>query len=205
MTRRFLSLGDSYTIGEGVDASQRWPVQLAVALRSAGVVLAEPRIIARTGWTTSELLAAINAISPPLERDFDLVTLLVGVNDQYRGHGLATFRAGFQSVFDRAVSFGGGDARRALVVSIPDWSVTPFAASDPRGATFIAGEIYAFNQVAREVALAAGAVFIDVTADSQLAAQDRTLLVADKLHPSGSMYALWVERILPVARRALEA
>ena len=205
MTRRFLALGDSYTIGEGVDAKDRWPARLAEALRSSGIPIGEPRIIARTGWTTAELLDAIAAASPPLPSSHDLVTLLIGVNDQYRGYGVAAFGAGLEPLLARAVELTGNDSRRLVVVSIPDWSVTPFARSDLRGRQAVASEIDAFNAIAQRLATAAGAAFVDVTGDSRRAAEDHTLLAADSLHPSASMYASWVQLIAPAARHALGA
>ena len=203
--RRYLALGDSYTIGESVDASDRWPVQLVAAMRDVGVSMGDPMIVARTGWTTAELLAAIDSITPPLERDYDFVTLLIGVNDQYRGLTGSVFREGFLKLLSRAVDFVGGDALCLLVVSIPDWSVTPFARSDPRGASLIAAEIDAFNDIARETTRQAGGQFVDITSHSRRAARDRSLLAADGLHPSRRMYALWAQTILPVALRSLDS
>lgn len=205
MTRRYLALGDSYTIGEGVGVDDRWPIRLAAALDASGIPLGEPRIIARTGWTTTELLEAIAAASPAPPPDHALVTLLIGVNDQYRGYGVDVFRSGFEALLARAVDFAANDPRRVVVVSIPDWSVTPFARSDPRGQAAIAAEIDAFNAVARQVATASGAAFVDVTAASRRAARDPASLAADSLHPSVSMYETWVSLILPAARRALSA
>lgn len=203
MRRRYLALGDSYTIGEGVDAKDRWPVRLAAVLHSSGMPVDEPRIIARTGWTTAELLEAIAVASPTPASDHALVTLLIGVNDQYRGYGVDAFASGFERLLARAIELAANDPRRVIVLSIPDWSVTPFAASDPRGRPAIAAEIHAFNATARELATAAGAAFVDVTGDSRRAAHDRDLLAADSLHPSASMYESWVSLILPPARHAL--
>jgi lysophospholipase L1-like esterase len=205
VTGRVLALGDSYTIGEGVGASERWPMQLVAALRASGTPVDEPAILARTGWTTTELLGAIEAAAKSLGGGFDLVTLLIGVNDQYRSHGVAVFASGFQYVLERAIGFAGGDARRVIVLSIPDWGVTPFAASDPRDAAAIGKEIDAFNGVARAAALARGALFVDVTPESRRAARDSSLLAADGLHPSGKMYAAWVELMVPAARRVISA
>ncbi len=203
MRRGYLALGDSYTIGGGGVAEDRWPARLAVALRSSGISLGEPRIIARTGWTTAELLEAIAAASPKPPSDHALVTLLIGVNDQYRGHGVTSFRSGFEALLARAIELAANDSHRVVVVSIPDWSVMPFAQSDPRGRAAIEAEIDAFNTVARRLAAASGAAFGDVTGDSRRAAKDVSLLAADPLHPSASMYESWVSLILPAARRAL--
>ena len=203
MTRRYLALGDSYTIGEGVSASERWPMQLAAAVRDVGVALADPDIVAKTGWTTTELLAALDALAPPLGTDYDLVSLLIGVNDQYRGLGARAFRDGLVTLLSRAVSYAGDEPARVLVISIPDWSVTPFAGSDPRGAAAIANEIDEFNTLIRSEALDVSARFIDVTPVSRSAARDRALLATDGLHPSGRMYAAWARIILPVACQAL--
>ena len=203
MTKQFLALGDSYTIGEGVAASERWPMQLATALRGIGVSLADPRIVAKTGWTTGELLSAIEAESLSLAPNYDLVSLLIGVNDHYRGEA-SFFANGFEALLARAVSIAeGNDPKRVVVISIPDWSVTPFGRKDPRGASAIAREIDELNQRARDVADRLGAPFVDITADSRRAASDRRLLAKDSLHPSAEMYASWVPFILPAARRAL--
>lgn len=205
MRQRYLALGDSYTIGEGVGAADRWPVRLSATLDASGIPVGEPRIIARTGWTTGELLEAITTASPPPPSNHDLVTLLIGVNDQYRGYGVATYREGFEAVFARAIEHATNDPGRVVVVSIPDWSVTPFARSDPRGEAAISTEIDAFNAIARQHAMTSGATFVDVTEDSRRAAHDSTLIAADSLHPSASMYESWVRSILPAARRALRA
>ena len=203
MTRRYLALGDSYTIGEGVNPNERWPMQLAAAARDAGVPLGDPEIVAKTGWTTTELLAAMDALSPPLRKNYDLVTLLIGVNDQYRGLGVLGFHAGFLKLLLRAVSYAGNESARVLVISIPDWGVTPFAKSDPRGSVAITKEIAEFNAAIRDETRAASARFVDVTLESRKAARDGTLLAADGLHPSALMYAEWVRILLPEALRAI--
>jgi len=205
VTRCYLALGDSYTIGEGVSAEDRWPVRLAAALNTSGIPVSEPRIIARTGWTTAELLEGIDAAAPQPTANQDLVTLLIGVNDQYRGYGVDVFDSGFQALLARAIECAADDPRRVVVVSIPDWSVTPFAESDKRGRAVIAAEIDAFNAIARRYATHSGAAFVDVTEDSRRAAQDRNRLASDSLHPSALMYRSWAELILPAALRALGA
>lgn len=205
MTARYLALGDSYTIGEGVAPAERWPVQLAAALRARGLAIGDPVIVARTGWTTAELLTALDDVPDDLGHDFDLVSLLIGVNDQYRGLDMAGFRVGLDRLVSRAIAYAGGDAGHLLVVSIPDWSVTPFARSYWRSAQEVAAEIDLFNDLVRARALGCGARFVDVTACSRRAEDDRALLAGDGLHPSAAMYAEWAALALPHALAALEA
>lgn len=192
---RFLALGDSYTIGEGVAPEERWPSQLAAALRARSTPVADPQVIARTGWTTDELDAAIDDAAP--RGPYGLVTLLIGVNDQYRGGSAADYRPRFEGLLRRAIGFAGGDASRVVVVSIPDWGVTPFA--EGRDRPRIASEIDAFNAVAREATSAAGARWVDVTPASREAGAAAEMLVGDGLHPSARQYARWTELILPAA------
>ena len=182
--RRYLALGDSYTIGESVDPSERFPVQLARALN-----LGEPQIIAKTGWTTDELNAAIDEANP--QGPFDLVTLLIGVNNQYRGRSADEYRTQFVGLLQRAIGFAGGDASRVIVVSIPDWGVTPFA--EGRDRAKIAREIDQFNAINREEAQRAGAKWVDITPISRR--NDPGLVAADGLHPSGRQYTEWVKAI----------
>lgn len=190
---RYLALGDSYTIGESVAESERWPNQLARALK-----IAQPQIIAKTGWTTDELNAAIDAADP--KGTFDLVTLLIGVNNQYRGRDAEQYRREFAALLQRAIGFAGGDAKKVIVVSIPDWGVTPFAESRDRAK--IAGEIDRFNAINREEAKKAGARYVDVTPTSR--GGDAALVAEDKLHPSAKQYAAWAALILPQATEALK-
>ncbi len=189
---RYLALGDSYTIGEGVASSLRWPVQLAERLRSAGLPVGAPQIVARTGWTTSDLDAGIDRASP--QGTFDIVTLLIGVNDQFQGRPVESFRQGFRDLLRRAIVFAGDSPSKVLVVSIPDWGVTPFASGLDRGR--IADEIDLFNQTAREETDQAGALFVDITGISQEAGTDLRLVASDGLHPSGLMYERWAELLL---------
>lgn len=189
---RYLALGDSYTIGESVSPSERFPVQLARELN-----LGEPQIIARTGWTTDELNAAIDAAN--VQGPFELVTLLIGVNNQYRGRDAEQYRGEFAALLQRAIGFAGNRPSRVVVVSIPDWGVTPFA--EGRDRAQIARDIDRYNAVNREEAQRAGARYVDITAISR--SGDPALVAADKLHPSGKQYTEWVRLIAPVAREAL--
>jgi lysophospholipase L1-like esterase len=197
-TPRYLALGDSYTIGEGVAAAARWPVQLVARLAERGIALAPPQIVATTGWTTDELAQGIatSALDPP----YALVSLLIGVNNQYRGRADDEYATQFQQLLRQAITFAGNRAERVLVVSIPDWAATRFAAAGDRDREAIGRQIDHFNALARQRATAAGAVFVDVTG---LSRQYPDELVDDGLHPSAEHYARWVERIAPQAAAAL--
>lgn len=195
---RYLALGDSYTIGEGVAPEARWPNQVAAHLRDAGVEIADPEIIAVTGWTTDELDAGIDEAGP--EPPYALVTLLIGVNNQYRGRDLDEYREQFRALLARAIGFASGDASRVVVVSFPDWGATAFGATDARGPDAIAEQVDAFNALAQEEAEAAGAAWVDVT---PLSRTQGALTVDDDLHPNAEAYAAWADLILPLAREAL--
>jgi lysophospholipase L1-like esterase len=199
--QRFLALGDSYTIGEGVAADERWPLQLARALRARGIAIGDPQIIATTGWTTDELAAAMDAatFTPP----YALVTLLIGVNNQYRGRSIENYREEFAGLLGRAIDLAGGDAARVIIVSIPDWGVTRFARDGGRDAAEIARDIDAFNAAARVIGERQRVVFINVTDASRDAGDHHDMLVADGLHPSTLQYAKWSELVMPAAIRAL--
>lgn len=190
---RFLALGDSYTIGEGVDPTERWPVQLTRQLCEAGFDLADPTLIARTGWTTDELNAAIDRANPA--GPYDLVSLLIGVNNQYRGREVEQYRIEFTALLGRAIGFAAGRPDRVLVLSIPDWGATPFAERRDRAA--IAAAIDRFNAVNREAAEHAGVVYVDVTPISRKAIHDASFIAEDGLHPSGAMYAEWARLAYP--------
>jgi lysophospholipase L1-like esterase len=195
---RFLALGDSYTIGETVDSAGRFPVQLARALRARKLKVGDPEIVARTGWTTDELAAGIEIAAPA--GPYALVSLLIGVNNQYRGRDAERYRAEFKSLVARAVEFAGGKPSRVIVLSIPDWGVTPFAAGRDRAK--IALEIDRFNAVGRAETLAAGAHWVDVTPASR--EEHPGWVAADGLHPTASQYARWVELALDAAVAALK-
>lgn len=197
---RFLALGDSYTIGHSVPAAERWPVQLVARLRAQGLAVADPKIIAVTGWTTDELAAGLAVANP--QGPYALVSLLIGVNNQYRGRARAEYRQQFARLLAQAANFAGGDPLRVVVLSIPDWGVAPFAAG--HDAAQIAADIDAFNAINRVEAEAAGAHYVDVTPISRQAAQEPALIAEDGLHPSGKMYAAWVELILPLAVEILQ-
>ncbi len=196
---RYLALGDSYTIGESVAENERWPVQLVAALRQQGVNMAEPEIVARTGWTTAELAQGIAEAGP--QGPYDLVSLLIGVNNQYRGLSRAEYREEFVALLETAVSLANNNPNRVFVVSIPDWGATPFAHRQDREE--VGAAIDAFNAINRDETEQRGIVYIDITGISRQARTDASLTAEDYLHPSGEMYRLWVEEMQPDVCRLL--
>lgn len=198
MPRRYLALGDSYTIGEAVPAASRWPQQLVALLRRHGVAIDDPQIIATTGWTTDELAASIDAIGP--QPPYQLVSLQIGVNNQYRGRSAGEYRGEFRRLLQRAVALAAGRAGRVVVVSIPDWGVTRFGAGDARGRDAIGRELDVYNAIARDETGHAGARWVDI---SGIARRHAGLVADDGLHPSAAQYTLWLQAIEPVARAAL--
>lgn len=201
---RFLALGDSYTIGEAVEAEGRWPMQLAAWLRDEGVALDDPRIIATTGWTTDELSAGIDAAEAegPLGT-FALVSLLIGVNNQYRGRPLDEYVEQFEALLVRAIAFADGRAKRVIVLAIPDWGVTPFGVQSGRDGAQIAADLDAFNAVAQAVCLQHGVAFVDTAPVSRARGGEPAMVASDGLHPSAALYTEWARLALPVARTLL--
>ena len=194
----FLVLGDSYSIGEGVAGRDRWPAQLAMALRRVGDAIDDPRYIAVTGWTTDELWAAIDEVEAgetPLTPPYRLVTLQIGVNDQYRGRPVSDFRPQFTRLLERAIGYAGGDASHVLVLSIPDWGRTPFARAQGRDAAQVTRELDDYNSATAEICAAHGVSWIDIT-DLTRTDEGGNDVVDDGLHPSPAMYSAWVGRIL---------
>ncbi|WP_266172126.1 SGNH/GDSL hydrolase family protein [Dyella subtropica] len=196
---RYLALGDSYTIGEGVPAAGRWPMQLAARLRHEGAPLGDPEIIATTGWTTDELWTAMDgaSFSPP----YDLVSLLIGVNNQYRGRSADEYRDEFRRLLERAIELADGRPSRAVVLSIPDWGVTPFAHGSGRDLARIANELDVYNALAHDETQRAGSYWVDITPVSR---SHPGLLADDGLHPSAEQYTLWANEAFPVVRQLLK-
>lgn len=188
----YLALGDSYTIGESVSANDRWPVKLALLLKKAGYSYTQPRIIAKTGWTTGQLKAAINEAN--IQQKYNLVTLLIGVNDQYRGLSVESFRTEYIEVLNKAIDLAGSSPKNVLVVSIPDWGVSPFGKN--RNRAEISEEIDLFNKVKREETAKRQVRFIDITGISRQALDNDLYIASDGLHFSGAMYQLWAEEII---------
>jgi lysophospholipase L1-like esterase len=195
---KYLALGDSYTIGQNVEENQRFPVQLVEKLIEAGVNIDKPTIVARTGWTTANLAQGIEDAN--LSGTYDLATLLIGVNNQYQGRDTAEYRRQFRELLNKSVGFANDIEKRVIVISIPDYGVTPFGASN---AGNIAAEIDIFNKINREETELKKASYVYITSISRAAKDDPSLIATDGLHPSGKMYSLWVQAIFPVAKNIL--
>jgi lysophospholipase L1-like esterase len=213
---RYLALGDSYTIGESVPVTARWPNRLAGLLRAEGIAIADPEIIARTGWTTDELDTALDAIengaavtvadaetAPRPTPPYQLVSLLIGVNNQYRARPVDEYRRQLRALIARAIAYADGKPGRAVVLSIPDWGVTPFAVEHGRDREQVAREIDAYNAAKRDECAHAGVAFVDITELTREARERRELLAGDGLHPSAIDYERWARAALPAALAAL--
>lgn len=190
---RYLALGDSYTIGTSVETAERFPVQLVQALQKKGVKIQKPKIIARVGWSTDQLSAAMDREN--LEgSSWDLVTLLIGVNNQYRGGSLEQYKLEFEALLKRAIALARKDNTKVIVISIPDYGVTPFGQRYQVGR--ISREIDEFNTANRKIAQQLGVAYCDITPISREALKDKSLIAEDQLHPSGKMYVRWVEALV---------
>ncbi len=185
----YLALGDSYTIGESVEVSQRWPVQLADRMRADGIEINDPKIIATTGWRTDQLAAAIEADTELLE-SYDLVSLLIGVNNQYQGRSVESFAPEFEELLKTSIKLAGNDKDKVFVVSIPDYGKTPFGASK---AEQIAKELDDYNAISKEICDQYGVKYFNITPISREADVDTELVASDNLHPSGKQYTRWVD------------
>jgi lysophospholipase L1-like esterase len=196
----YLALGDSYTIGEQVPMHDNFPHQVVQLLRRQQFDVADPVIIATTGWTTDELAAAISEHN--IHETFSFVTLLIGVNNQYRGRGIENYRMEYKQLLDQAIAFANGSAQHVFVLSIPDWGVTPFA--EGRDQQKIAGEIDEYNAACKEITLAGKCRYIDITASTREHGLDRAYLAADGLHPSAKEYAIWAEKMANAVYKILK-
>jgi len=201
-TFTYLALGDSYTIGQSVDLNGSFPYQLTAQLNLRVKVITPP-IIARTGWTTTDLISGIS-YSSAATNTYDFVTLLIGVNDQFQGLDQDGYRARFAELVKTAIKFAKGDKTHVFVISIPDYSVTPYVSSLNRDAKGkIATEIDQFNGINKIESDKVGVNYLNITDISRQAAADPTLLAPDGLHPSAKMYGLWVQRLLPMVKSKL--
>ena len=188
---RMLALGDSYTIGESVDVIQRWPHQFVAELRKLGIKAHLPDYIATTGWTTRDLLTGI-ASSLNREKDYNLVSVLIGVNNQYQGMAIADYEPDLRDIIDLAIKIAGQDTTRVFMLSIPDYAYTPFG----KGDKIISSEIDAYNEINKRVALEYGILWVDITSISRRGIKEPALVAEDGLHPSGKQYREWVEKLV---------
>ena len=195
----FLALGDSYTIGEAVPLHESFPYQTVQLLRSNGLHIHAPEIVATTGWTTLEL--AEHILHTKLNEDYDFVSLLIGVNNQYRGSSAEDYKNDFEFLLKKALHFADDKNDRVVILSIPDWSVTPFAKSHDKKK--IAEEIDAFNKINAAVSKQYKVHYLDIIKSSREAANDEALLAADGLHPSGKEYAKWAEQLAAIIEKTL--
>ncbi len=190
---KYLALGDSYTIGEGVAEQDRWPNQLAEKWRKDGKVVADPQIIATTGWRTDELIQAIHKAK--LKNEYDVVSLLIGVNNQYQGKLADQYAVEFEELINTSIRLAKGNTKNVFVVSIPDYGYTPFGNTRQE---VISKEIDQFNLINKKIADQYQIAYISITDISRKALQDTELVASDGLHPSGHMYAQWADRIAQV-------
>lgn len=190
-TIHYLALGDSYTIGESVKEEERYPVQLAAKLRKDSIVIANPTIIARTGWTTRQLKQAIEAAT--LRKEYQLVSLLIGVNNQYQGVNIEIYKTEFRELLKKAIELAGSDKRRVFVLSIPDYAYTPYG----RNSSSISRQIDEYNAINLSITAEYGISYFDITPISRKGLERPNLVASDGLHPSGEMYRQWVQLIFP--------
>lgn len=197
---KYLALGDSYTIGEALAVEDSWPMQWAQALRANGIAIADPGIIAKTGWTTDELSEAIDeaesnsTITPP----YHLVSLSIGVNNQYRERSSENYREEFSALLQRAIAFAGNKTSQVLVVSIPDWGISEFGQKSGRDVAQIARELDSYNHINAVLSKNAGVHWVDISTVTREVGGDQKFYAEDGLHPSRALHALWVKELLKV-------
>ncbi|MEX0316187.1 MAG: SGNH/GDSL hydrolase family protein [Allomuricauda sp.] len=187
----FLALGDSYTIGTGESKLNSWPFQFVAQSKKKKVVIETPKIIAKAGWTTTDLLDAIQAEQP--NPNYELVSLMIGVNNQYQGINIEVFKKEFLSLLDKSIRFAKDNPDNVFVLSIPDWSITPFARFGDKKK--IVRELNIYNSIIREETEKQGILFIDITKISKNALLNPSLIASDSLHPSKKMYRMWAKKI----------
>jgi lysophospholipase L1-like esterase len=195
--RSYLALGDSYTIGEGVPDTANFPHQAVQLLNQTGYPFGDPTIIAKTGWTTDELQQAITKAGPG--NHYDMVSLLIGVNNQYRGRSSTEYAEEFESLLQQAIGFAGQQPQHVFVLSIPDWGATPFA--EGRDRAQIAREIDEYNAINKAITQKYGVHYIDITPGTREAATDASLVTTDHLHPSGKEYSRWAEKLANAVKK----
>ena len=192
--KTYLALGDSYTIGQSVADTERFPVQTVRLLREQNIIINNPDIIATTGWTTGNLLDALN--NNPPKKTYSVVSILIGVNNQCQGKSLDEYKTQFTELLYKAIFYAGNNKNHVFVLSIPDYSVTPFASGSDTAK--IAQEIDAFNAANKNISLNAAVQYLDITPISRDAKNDPTLIAYDGLHPSAIQYKKWSEFLAPM-------
>jgi len=197
--KTYLALGDSYTIGQSVPEADRYPNQTVQLLRSENIKISDPEFIATTGWTTGNLINALNLKSP--RNNYSLVSLLIGVNNQYRGQSIEEYKTEFTLLVNRSIKYAGNNKSKVFVLSIPDYSVTPFA--NHLDKIKIADEIDSFNAANKAISDDLGVNYIDITSISKEALDDPGLIANDRLHPSGEQYKRWAELLAPMMKKSL--
>ncbi|AMQ56721.1 SGNH/GDSL hydrolase family protein [Algoriphagus sanaruensis] len=199
-TINYLALGDSYTIGEGVEEKDRYPNQLVDKMNTSGNLFFYPAtIIAKTGWTVDELDAGINARQPS-EKGYDLVTLLIGVNNQYRGRPVEEYEKDFEAMLNRAIGFARGKNDRVIVLSIPDWAVTGFAKARNTDQKKVGAEIDAYNAAKKAICAKHQVTFIDITEEYRIIGGQPEMMASDRLHPSGLVYEKWTNELVKAVK-----
>ena len=196
----YMALGDSYTIGQSVQVNERFPAQTTQILLNDSIKIQTPEYIAATGWTTLNLLSAINQQKPL--HNYDIVTLLIGVNDQYQRLDTGSYRIRFSQLLDSAIAFAANKKSRVFVLSIPDYSVTPFVSSSDK--TRVSMEIDWFNNINKQITLQKNVSYIDITPSTRQGATDITLIANDGLHPSGKEYSKWANLLAPLIKNVLK-
>jgi len=198
-TKTYLALGDSYTIGQSVAESERFPAQTVALIRQQGIKLADPVYIATTGWTTEDLQSAIASRNPATA---NVVSLLIGVNDQYRGLDTGGYALRFRQLLDKALSLANGKRSNVFVLSIPDYSVTPFVSADQKPR--VSMQIDWFNAINQRITSSYGISYTDITPSTREAATNSTLIASDGLHPSGLEYSKWAVLLAPKMKAVLQ-
>lgn len=197
--KNFLALGDSYTIGEAVPQKAQFAQQAIDELKRDNIIFNEPVVIAARGWTTTDLINTLTTVK--LANNFDFVTLLIGVNNQYEDVSIAVYTNEFTTLLNAAIAYADGRQGRVAVLSIPDYSVTPFAANSDTAK--IALEINAYNDINRRIAQEKGVTYIDITPISREAKTNVAFTIADGLHPSEQQYGRWAALLAPIIKAAL--
>lgn len=199
----YLALGDYYVLGEALDEHERWPIQLETALRGHELHINYPYFVANKTWTVDQLTKRLE--EEEFDKHYDLITLQIGVNDEFKKKSLTQFTADIKALLAKVIALTGGKHGRVVFLSIPDWSATPYAKSHKSDALdAIAENISKFNNIIKKESIANGCHYVDITDLSKKAASDPTLTSPDGLHPSGSMYKLWVQKMYPVVIQALQ-